>query len=221
MQFDGGPCLYSLLNKSLRGEDRDQLKPWFLFLKLFLTALYKLPSQNKTVWRGVKNIDLSEKYKTGTKFAWWGVSSCTTNIQVLESNEFLGKTGIRTIFSIECIYGKSVVNHSYFRHTEQEVILMPGSYFEVIGQLNPAPKLHIIQIKEILPPITLVKPPFYKPINTNLPILVNKSNLLSSLFSKMRPKSMIPEAILKNTSLTPSMTDFVFFINSSSFFRYF
>jgi sugar lactone lactonase YvrE len=36
---------------------------------------------------------------------------------------------------------------------------MPGSYFEVIGQLNPASDLHIIQLKEILPTITFVKPP--------------------------------------------------------------
>jgi hypothetical protein len=54
MQFDGGPSLYEILNQSLRAENRQELKPWFLFLKLFLTALYKLPSQNKTIWRGVR-----------------------------------------------------------------------------------------------------------------------------------------------------------------------
>ncbi|CAF5170163.1 unnamed protein product, partial [Rotaria magnacalcarata] len=89
MQFDGGPSLYILLNESLRAENREQLKPWFSFLKLFLTALYKLPSKNGTVWRGIKGVDLSTKYKTGTKFAWWGVSSCTTNVEVLELNQFL------------------------------------------------------------------------------------------------------------------------------------
>jgi len=160
MQFDGEPSLYLLLNQSLRTENREELKPWFLFLKLFLTALYKLPSHSKTVWRGIKNVDLSSKYRKGIKFAWWGVSSCTTDIEVLESNAFLGKTGLRTIFSIECMNGKSVVNHSYFKNAEKEIILMPGSYFEVIGQLNPAPQLHIIQLEEITPPITLVKPPF-------------------------------------------------------------
>lgn len=35
---------------------------------------------------------------------------------------------------------------------------MPGSYFEVIGQLNPGPQLHIIHLREIEPPIQLVKP---------------------------------------------------------------
>ena len=83
MQFDNGPSLDHLLNQSLRAEEREELKSWFSFLKLFLTALYKLPSQRETVWRGIRDIDLSSKYKTGTKFVWWGVSSCTTNIEVI------------------------------------------------------------------------------------------------------------------------------------------
>jgi hypothetical protein len=52
--------------------------------------------------------------------------------------------------------------HSYFKDTEKEVILMPGSYFEVVGQLHPAKDLHIIHLKEIQPPFSLVKPPFNK-----------------------------------------------------------
>ncbi len=188
MQFHGGPSLYILLNQSLRAENRDELIPWFSFLKLFLTALHKLPSHSEIVWRGVKNIDSSSKYKKGTKFAWWGVSSCTTDIEVLESNHFLGKHGLRTLFSIQCINGKSVANHSYFKNTEKEIILMPGSYFEVIGQLNPAPQLHIIQLKEIPPPITLVKPPF------------NKSNP-SSVINKLNTNSVsTPTVIKENTT---------------------
>ncbi len=49
MQFHGGPSLYTLLNQSLRAENCEELIPWFSFLQLFLTALYKLPSQSKTV----------------------------------------------------------------------------------------------------------------------------------------------------------------------------
>jgi hypothetical protein len=66
------------------------------------------------------------------------------NIEILESNSFLDQTEERIIFTIECIHGKSVVNHSYFKKKEDEVILIPGSYFQVIGQLNSAPQLHII-----------------------------------------------------------------------------
>jgi len=90
------------------------------------------------------------------------VSSCTVSLEILQSEQFLGTEGLRTLFSIECQNGKSVVAHSHFKDTEKEVILMPGSYFEVVGQLHPAKDLHIIHLKEIQPPFPLVKPPFDK-----------------------------------------------------------
>jgi hypothetical protein len=210
MQFGGGSSLYQLLNQSLRKENRDELKPWFLFLKLFLTALYKLPSQNKIVWRGIKNVDLSSKYKKGTKFAWWGVSSCSTNIEILESIAFLGKTGERTIFSIECIHGKSIVNHSYFKTKEDEVILMPGSYFEVIGQVNPTPQLHIIQLKQITPPITLLEPPFLESTNNNSSSVINQSNTNSSSTSNIIKQNKSSNVVSKQMTLKSSMIYFHF-----------
>jgi len=35
--------LYMVLNRTLRLADRTKLQPWFKFLKLFLTAFFKLP----------------------------------------------------------------------------------------------------------------------------------------------------------------------------------
>jgi hypothetical protein len=35
--------LYMVLNQTLRGADRGKLRPWFKYLKLFLTAFFKLP----------------------------------------------------------------------------------------------------------------------------------------------------------------------------------
>jgi hypothetical protein len=35
--------LYMILNRTLRRTDRNKLKPWFKYLKLFLTAFFKLP----------------------------------------------------------------------------------------------------------------------------------------------------------------------------------
>ncbi|CAF1246630.1 unnamed protein product [Didymodactylos carnosus] len=162
MQFSAGDSLYVILNQTLRSERRDFLQPFFKFLKVFMTALFKLDFIRATVWRGVRGVDLSQKYKTGVKFAWWGVSSCTTTLDILEKSDFLGKTGTRTVFSIECMNGKSVLKHSYFSESEKEVILMPGTYFEVMGQANPAEGLHIIHLKEIKPPFPMIKPPFVK-----------------------------------------------------------
>lgn len=65
MQFDTDPSFYQLLNSTPRGENRDNLKSWFAYLKLFLTALYKLPSHPQTIWRGVRGVDLSKEYPAG------------------------------------------------------------------------------------------------------------------------------------------------------------
>ncbi|CAF0784727.1 unnamed protein product [Adineta steineri] len=149
-------CLYFALNATLRTEDRRKLKPWFLYLKLILTALEKLPSSRYFVFRGV-NLNLSEQYTEGKTFVWWGFSSCTTSMGVLENEQFLGKTGQRTMFNIECDSGKDISRHSYFQ-SEKEVLLLAARQFIVVSCLRPAPGLHMIQLKETKPPITLLQP---------------------------------------------------------------
>ncbi|CAF3922885.1 unnamed protein product [Rotaria sp. Silwood1] len=81
--------LYFILNQTLRMEDRQKLKPWFLYLKLFITALSRLPSIVDTVYRGVKT-DLTGQYELNTNSIWWGVSSCTDNMDILQSEQFCG-----------------------------------------------------------------------------------------------------------------------------------
>ncbi|CAF4224414.1 unnamed protein product, partial [Adineta steineri] len=123
---------------------------------LILTALEKLPSARCYVYRGV-NLDLANQYTQGKTFVWWGFSSCTTSIEVLENEQFLGKTGQRTLFTIECDSGKDIGGHSYFQ-SEKEVLLLAARQFMVVGCLRPAPGLHMIQLKETKPPITLLQP---------------------------------------------------------------
>ncbi|CAF1350159.1 unnamed protein product [Adineta steineri] len=149
-------CLYFALNATLRTEDRRKLERWFSYLKLILTALEKLPSTRRNVFRGV-NLDLTNQYTQGKTFVWWGFSSCTTSIEVLENEQFLDKTGQRTLFTIECDSGKDISCHSYYQ-SEKEVLLLAARQFIVVGYLRPAPGLHMIQLKETKPPITLLQP---------------------------------------------------------------
>ena len=53
-----------LLNAALRIEDRSVLESWFGYLKLFDTALEKLPDQEESVWRGI-NANIVEKLQSG------------------------------------------------------------------------------------------------------------------------------------------------------------
>jgi hypothetical protein len=156
--IDSQQSLYAKLNRTLREVNRQELKPWFRYLKLFLTALFKLPIVEGVVWRGVRG-DLSFQYKTNNEQAWWALSSCTLSLKILESSIYLGKIGTRTLFSIETQTGRRIRSHSYFKD-EEEILLLPGTYFQVISHLSPADNLHIIHLKEKQPPIQLLQPPF-------------------------------------------------------------
>ncbi|CAF3620013.1 unnamed protein product [Rotaria sp. Silwood1] len=147
---NGENSLYAVLNRTLRIADRSKLQPWFRYLKLFLTAFFKLP--------GIPE-NLSAVYPKGKKFAWWGVSSCTSAISVLETPLYLGTSGERTMFSIQTASGKCIKAHSYFQQ-EDEILLAPGRYFEVIDKLSSADGLHIIHIREVSPPYQMLADPF-------------------------------------------------------------
>ncbi|CAF1308122.1 unnamed protein product [Didymodactylos carnosus] len=130
--------IYSELNAALRDKDRKRLIPFFSYLKLFLTALWKLESVKCVVWRGVK---------------------ADITIGVLEKEQFLGKTGRRTLFMIECLNGKVIQNHSHYE-SEHEVLLLPCSHFEVVSKLDQGYGLHTIHVRQIQPPVSLIQPPF-------------------------------------------------------------
>jgi hypothetical protein len=137
-------CLYIVLNATLRSSNRKELTPWFLYLRLFLNALSHLPTSSRSVYRGVK-MDLSKQYVKGNKIIWWGFSSCTTTMDVLQSEQFLGKTGIRTLLAIDCFNGKNIRNHSYFS-SEDEILLLPATHFVVSSCLHQT-NLIIIHLK--------------------------------------------------------------------------
>ncbi|CAF1370890.1 unnamed protein product [Rotaria sp. Silwood1] len=63
------------------------------------------------------------------------------------------------MFSIQTTSGKCIKAHSYFQQ-EDEILLAPGRYFEVIDKLSSADGLHIIHIREISPPYQMLTDPF-------------------------------------------------------------
>ncbi|CAF1257949.1 unnamed protein product [Adineta steineri] len=121
---------YIILNNTLRAEDKE-----------------KLPSVNQTIYRGVK-MDLSAQYPQGQIFTWWGFLSCTNSVQVLQSEQFLGKTGDRALFNIDCESGKNIQQHSFFP-TKDEILLVAAGKFKVVSCLDSGNGLFIIQMKEV------------------------------------------------------------------------
>ncbi|CAF1286753.1 unnamed protein product [Rotaria sp. Silwood1] len=151
--------LYSMLNYTLKTGTQEDVRPYFKYLRLFITGLVKLPCLPPlTVWRGVTK-NLSAEFPPGTLVTWWSFSSCTTSLTVLENNMYLGTSGDRTLFSVEVINGRSINAHSHFV-TEDEVLLLPGTHMVVQSQVSPAPELYIIHLKQLIPEEVLLEPPF-------------------------------------------------------------
>jgi len=140
--------LYSALNQRLREPKRERLRPYLPYIKLLLNGLYKLPIvSSETVFRGVKG-NMILDYKVGDKKIWWSFSSTTTSLNVLQNEQFLGKEGERTKFTIKVFCGFNISRFSLFSE-EEEVLLIPGTSLEVIGILDLNNGLHEIQMRQM------------------------------------------------------------------------
>ena len=155
------PSLYTLLNERLRSANRSTLIDWFLYLRLFINALAKIPSRPRLLFRGVK-LNLSADYQMGEVVTWWAFSSCTDSMEVLESAAFCGKTGPRTIFQIDCYSGKDVRQYSKYP-TESEVLLIAARQFRVTSKTDHGDGLSIVQLQETEPNCSLIFIPDLSP----------------------------------------------------------
>jgi hypothetical protein len=60
-----------------------------------------------------------------------------SELNVLQSELFLGKIGTRTIFTIHCNFGKDIQKHSCIQ-SENEILILAATQFKVIGYLDPS-----------------------------------------------------------------------------------
>ena len=132
----GKQSLYRVLNDALRVKDRSVLVPWSGYLKLFGTALKKLPSVPMSLWRGV-NVDISNNFKEGEEVTWWSFSSCSSSVKVVKQFPWIS---VATLFMIEAKNGKSISIYSSYAG-EHEVILGLGTRLRVTGAALDLPSL--------------------------------------------------------------------------------
>ena len=120
-------------------------------------------------------MDLSNNYSDNRDHVWWPFSSCTASIGVLEN--YIGKTGKRTIFNIQCRSAIDISRHSYYQ-AEKEYLLFPARQFKVSSLLNTGNDLHIIELEETEPPFSFFQMP---PSESRLsPVPKDKSTASSS-----------------------------------------
>ena len=142
----GDTTLYRVLNNALRSENRQALKIWFPYMKLFDTALDMLPTVKGNLWRGVP-LDIGKNFTENQLLTWWSVNSCSSSVNVIK--DFLGKGKNATLFLIEAVNGKRVSGYTEYEN-EDEVILRMGSQFRVKGNpLAQSNGSHIVHLVEV------------------------------------------------------------------------
>lgn len=135
---------YSCLNETLRAKNRHALKKWFDFLKLFITALQKLPSTNGTVWRAVFG-KVGSVFDDNNVHIWWSVNSCSIDLRTIQA--YLGDNG--TLFAIHVIDAKDITAFSAVPD-EREVVLMPGTRLRAkCESLDFIDRLSVVHLEEI------------------------------------------------------------------------
>ncbi|CAF3852080.1 unnamed protein product [Adineta steineri] len=144
----GETTLYRVLNIALRSENRQALKIWFPYLKLFDTALDKLPTVKKILWRGVP-LDIGKNYTKNQLVTWWSVNSCSSSANVIKN--FLENDKNSTLFVIEGINGKKISGYTEYEN-EDEIILRMGTRFRVkcdaLEQSNGSHIVHLVEIDD-------------------------------------------------------------------------
>ena len=116
---------YSFINGLLRERNRECLKHMFPVLKIMLTALSSLPKEPITVYRGVK-ANLVSQFPVEKKFVWWSITSTSASLGTLQSPQFLGRSGERTLFAIKTKSAVKITEYSALGEGEDEWLLPPG-----------------------------------------------------------------------------------------------
>ncbi|CAF1492547.1 unnamed protein product [Didymodactylos carnosus] len=109
--------------------------------------------------------------------------------------DFLGMTGKRTLFSIQCHTGKVIQGHSHYPK-EKEILLRPATSLQVIGKLNISVDVWMIDLIEVTPPF-----PFLQAASILIETKPLDAALLKSIDVKLPTTSLNP--IYEKTFIAP------------------
>ncbi|CAE8682953.1 unnamed protein product, partial [Polarella glacialis] len=103
---------------------------YFKYLRLFFESMSALPKQKMKLWRGM-SVDLHQnpQYKVGNTVVWWGVSSCTSDVNVAK-NFAKGCGGKCSIITIESETASDISDITFYSN-EKESLLRPGTQLKV------------------------------------------------------------------------------------------
>jgi hypothetical protein len=144
--------VYFMVNAALRTVDREAVRPWRDYIWLLLNALRKLPpvATDTHLYRGMKVglAALGEAYVKGSEFQWAGFSSTSIHVDVMQAEDFLGRSGSRVLFNLKLTepVGRDISDFSLYR--EAEILLPPNLMFEIKSVLDAGNDLHFLQCEQ-------------------------------------------------------------------------
>lgn len=191
--------LYYILNVKLRTENRAELHPWFPYLKLFVTGLARLPAVSSAVYRVTNGCDLS-KYPKGNDIKWWGFSSCSQTMDILNNKTFRDDAGKTIMFHIECLTGRDISQYSFYP-SEQEVLLPAARQLKVMSIVKTQGGLTMIQLREIIPSHDLLELLPSPKQNQVVPVLhysnsIQRERVLIPVINSQPDQSITSKALL-------------------------
>lgn len=140
----GNQSVYRMVNEALRTKELNIIKPWFQYVKLFITAILKLPAYTGNAWRG-ENHSITQRFQKNHKCIWWTITSCSLTLDIMD--EFIGDQG--TFLAIEVKNARSIIGYSYHPQ-EEEVILLPGTSLQVLNTpFNDCSNMCVVSLKVI------------------------------------------------------------------------
>mmetsp|Transcript_3763 Transcript_3763/g.6647 ORF Transcript_3763/g.6647 Transcript_3763/m.6647 type:complete len:576 (-) Transcript_3763:913-2640(-) len=141
-----GNSIYRELNRCLRTEWKSVPKYW-KYLRLYFEASRRMPTEEKTLWRGIA-ADLYSEYEVGKVITWWTVSSCTADQNVAEN--FMNQLGgsDATLLTLHTKSACDIASLSFYPH-EQESLLKPGTKLRVLKRTKKGKVAHI-EVEEVI-----------------------------------------------------------------------
>ncbi|CAF2844138.1 unnamed protein product [Rotaria sp. Silwood2] len=122
----GGESLYASLNQALCSADRKALKPWLPFVRLFYSAIKKLPDLPTECFR-VGKAEMLDQIQREQRITWSGISSCSRAPKLIAKQCRDQKS---VLFVITAIHAKDISKYSADSDVK-EVLLMPGTRLNV------------------------------------------------------------------------------------------
>lgn len=135
--------LQSVLNQALQSGIPIKIERWQEFWYLFINALKKLPTIQRTIWKGLPN-DLVLTFDSSSDIVCWNITSGCLSEKMMKS--MLHHDSI--LCSINVLQGKDIRAYTC-DNSYEEILLLPGTHLRLNNRLSTVNRVCFEEIRVI------------------------------------------------------------------------